>query len=124
MFSSPPPRRPCQLHLACSNGCIDSVEYLLSTPGINVTPEDRYRNTPLVDAIRHKHKDVQALLRAANSQLGEVDIDIKLNFAAEANDIESLQTLYLNGADFNKGDSLLRTPLHSAPPRLPAALRQ
>lgn len=102
------------LHLACSNGCIEAVEYLLSIPGINVTPEDRYRNTPLVDAIRHHHKDVQALLRAAGSKLGEVDIDIKLNFAAESNDLETLQTLYTNGADFNKGDSLMRTPLHVA----------
>ena len=35
------------LHLAASNGCMDALCFLLSCHGIDPSPEDRYRGTPL-----------------------------------------------------------------------------
>merc|ERR1712203_1173758 len=47
--------RRTALHLAASEGHGAVVEFLLDIPGIHISPRDRLGNTPLDDAIRHRH---------------------------------------------------------------------
>ena len=54
-------------------------------------PLDGSGNTPLMDAIRHGHKEVQAALRAAGGSLGQANVADKLLKAAAENDLETLQ---------------------------------
>ena len=51
------------LHLACAEGQVDAVRYLLNQK-VRTTPEDRWGNTPLADAKRHNHDSVRKLLDA------------------------------------------------------------
>lgn len=50
------------LHLACSNGHYQIVKYLLESGLKRINPKDRYKNTPMDDAIRGNHTEVQQLL--------------------------------------------------------------
>ena len=50
------------LHLACSNGHFQVVKYLLESGLDNINPKDRYNNTPMDDAYRGKHSEIQNLL--------------------------------------------------------------
>ena len=106
--------RRTALHLAASNGCMESLRFLLSCEGINHTPEDRYLGTPLQDAVRHGNVEAQALLLAAGSRLGHMEVERRMCAAAAANDLATLQTLHRNGAAINSGDYMHRTPLHVA----------
>lgn len=51
------------LHLACAEGQLDAVRYLLDQK-VGTTPEDRWGNTPLADAVRHERDTVRKLLAA------------------------------------------------------------
>ena len=50
------------LHLAASNGHYRVAKYLLDSGLKNVNPLDRYKNTPMDDARRGKHIEIQSLL--------------------------------------------------------------
>ena len=52
------------LHLAASNGHLATVRWLLGH-GASVAPRDRFHHTPLDDAKRHAHREVEAFLHAA-----------------------------------------------------------
>ncbi len=56
------------LHLAAAEGKIKAVRFLLAK-GVNVNPKDRWGNTPLVDAKKHKHKEVIELLESKGGKL-------------------------------------------------------
>ena len=105
------------MHLAASNGCHEAIQYLLSCPGINVMCEDRVKGTPLMDAIRHKHRTAQEMLRAAGGKLSNSGLEAQMCEAAGNNDLDTLQTMQSNGADMNAGDDHFRTPLHIAASR-------
>ena len=49
------------IHLAAAEGHLGIVEYIVNQGG-NPAPKDRWNNTPLDDAKRHNHKDVQKFL--------------------------------------------------------------
>jgi glutaminase len=55
------------LHLAAAEGQLEAVVYLLDQ-GVMTEPKDRWSNTPLDDAVRHKQDEVVELL-AAQSQV-------------------------------------------------------
>ena len=57
--------RRTALHLAASNGHEETLQYLLAVPDINKSPVDMFEGTPLQDAIRHKHHNIQARARIA-----------------------------------------------------------
>lgn len=51
-------------HLACAEGWVEAVEFLLSR-GANLTARDRWKNTPYSEAKREKREDVVRMLEAA-----------------------------------------------------------
>lgn len=59
------------LHLACSEGRLGMVEYLLSCPCVDVNVVDRFGGTPLEDSIRSGHESASIIL----SQHGAVRAD-------------------------------------------------
>ena len=63
------------LHIACVNGHLDIVEYLVNKKGCSVTVEDVYGYTPLMLSLINKHwKMVDFLLCIApNSAINELE---------------------------------------------------
>jgi len=52
------------LHLACSNGHLNIVKYLIENCNIkNINLKDRWNGTPLDDAIREKHDNIVSYLK-------------------------------------------------------------
>lgn len=68
------------LHLAAAEGQLDSLIYLLNQ-GVHAEPLDRWQNTPLDDAVRHKRDSVIELL-ASQSQLATKASSIRSKHAA------------------------------------------
>ena len=124
------------LHLAAAEGREDVVQYFLEN-GAAVNLKDRWDGTPLDDAYRHGHKKVVKLLEAhggvrSNSAEGEnrlhdVGVDdaalssdtdsnavVELIYAASEGDVHAIQRLVARGAELDRGDYDLRTPLHLA----------
>ena len=123
------------LHLAAAEGRENVVQYFLDN-GAEVNPKDRWDGTPLDDAYRHGHKKVVKLLEAhggvrSNSAEGEnrlhdVGVDdasspetdsdavVELIYAASEGDVYGIQRLVARGAELDRGDYDLRTPLHLA----------
>lgn len=50
------------LHCAASEGQLEAVRYLIQASA-NIDVHDKYKNTPLNDAVRSMHDDVAAELR-------------------------------------------------------------
>jgi len=65
------------LHLAASEGHVDVVESLLALDA-NVNATDRMGFSPLVDACRHGHFQIQMMLRDAGGQLMGTDVSIAM----------------------------------------------
>ena len=63
----------------------------MAVQGINLGAVDGMGNTPLMDAIRHGHTEVQAALRAAGATLDSAQVADKLCLAAAENDLATLQ---------------------------------
>jgi glutaminase len=57
------------LHLACAEDQLDTVRYLLDQ-GVATSPKDRWGNTPLEDARKHKRKEIVSLF-AQRAQVRE-----------------------------------------------------
>ena len=74
------------LHLAASEGHVEVVEMLLYY-GANVNATDRMGFSPLVDACRHCHYQIQNMLRAAGGQL--LGMDVSVAIAEEFNSSKS-----------------------------------
>eukprot|EP00854_Cymbomonas_tetramitiformis_P004787 gene4787-5854_t len=103
------------LHLAASNGHLPCVQYLLELKAIDVNPEDRKGGTPLEDAVRHDHKEVQKLLGDKGGTFGSnTDVAAQLCEAAAKNDLDSLKTMYNSNVNLNITDYDNRSAIHLA----------
>eukprot|EP00164_Ancoracysta_twista_P003815 GFYU01005112.1.p1 GENE.GFYU01005112.1~~GFYU01005112.1.p1 ORF type:complete len:584 (-),score=219.80 GFYU01005112.1:42-1562(-) len=102
------------LHLAASNGHIEVVKQLVETYAVPINPIDRWKGTPLQDAIRHRHMDIAQYLRSRGGEMGETDTSVELCEAASICDMDALQNLVNNGVDLNAGDYDGRTAIHLA----------
>lgn len=102
--------RTC-LHLAACEGRVEIIKYILDQD-VDVNCLDRMGCTPLEDAIRHHHRDVQLLLREKGAVLNGHATAICE--AAASGDIDTIRTLISNGIDPNHGDYDGRTALHLA----------
>jgi len=58
------------LHLAASEGLMEVVKLLIEQGKADASPVDRWGGTPLDDAIRHKHSEVQAYIRERGGKQG------------------------------------------------------
>merc|ERR1711964_216612 len=50
------------LHVACENGHVNVVRYLLSLENIDPAPMDRWGMTPLQEAVKHGRHEICAML--------------------------------------------------------------
>jgi DNA-binding transcriptional ArsR family regulator len=105
--------RRSALHLACCEGHVEMVRYLLDA-GADVEAKDRFGGSPLDDAVRHGRTEIQALLRAHGARLRGDGYAIKICEAAAKGDLDTLAVLVENGVDTAVGDYDGRTALHLA----------
>ena len=59
------------IHLAASEGHLEVIEYLCLSGLRNISPIDKWNNTPLDDAIRGNFESVSAFLVSKNAKKGE-----------------------------------------------------
>lgn len=103
----------CALHLASCSGNETLVRSLLEKKA-DVNCKDRFKGTPLMDAVRHGHQNVQKILREAGGHLSGIEIAEDVCQAASVGDVDRIHTLILNGADPSIADYDNRTALHLA----------
>ena len=104
------------LHCAASEGRLECVRFLLeSSASLNI--QDKYKNTPRNDAVRHQHDTVAAELRrygAASVQLPGYEMGVLMcTFGFEGDKVQ-LERMLSNGVDVNISDYDKRTALHLA----------
>lgn len=71
------------LHLAASEGNLDMVRTMIEDIKVNVSPGDRFSGKPLDDAIRHKHSEIETLLKACGAEGGATATDASITVASE-----------------------------------------
>ncbi|XP_069063361.1 60 kDa lysophospholipase [Pleurodeles waltl] len=104
------------LHVACSEGLLPTVEYLLNN-GATVHAKDRFGNTPLRNAVKFRHMKVIELLRQTGAHLKWeelVDAGTELCSLAASGGVEGLAAWYLAGADMNQVGYDGKTPFQVA----------
>ncbi|KAL1925635.1 uncharacterized protein VTP21DRAFT_518 [Calcarisporiella thermophila] len=105
------------LHVACSDGHISIVEFLLLN-GASVHVRDRFNHTPLFDAVRSGNLAVVRLLRKAGAHFSDFELQEMTWFffnAVLAGDLETVQLIIEAGFDINSKSSIDgRTALHIA----------
>uniref|UniRef100_A0A8C6TJ21 asparaginase n=1 Tax=Neogobius melanostomus TaxID=47308 RepID=A0A8C6TJ21_9GOBI len=92
------------LHVACCEGNLKAVQYLLSQEA-TVYAKDRYGATPLANAVHFRHKEVVWLLRKTGAQFSRDELDeagTELCSLSASGDLESLEIWSLAGADLTK----------------------
>jgi ankyrin repeat protein len=111
-----PPRSDLRttLHIAAAEGHYPICEYLVLQGGL-VNSEDRFGNTPLVDAMANDQKEVCELLqRHGAKKLDRTAHIAAMCQAAGAGDLKTVKRLMSSGVDVNSSDYDFRTPLHIA----------
>ena len=102
-------RRRSAAHMAASNNHVDCM-VLLIKHWAKLNTYDAWAGTPLADAIRHDHLQMQDVLRKAGAKLKEVG----LCTAAAAGDLDTIRLMCDNGANINVTNYIGRTMLHLA----------
>ncbi|CAH3040637.1 unnamed protein product [Porites lobata] len=103
------------LHIACMEGNTEAVKFLLEH-GASTQVKDRFKSSPLDDAIKFRHKEIVKILRKAGAHLMKTSIEtaVELCRLAAKNRVEDLHMWQLANVDFNCCDYDKRTPLHVA----------
>ncbi|XP_055589321.1 L-asparaginase isoform X2 [Uranotaenia lowii] len=103
------------LHVACSEGNLEVVQFLLQN-GAAVHIRDRYDRTPLMDAILNdQHQIIRLLIKCGAHLTGSIrTIGDNLCNAAARNLLNRLESYRIAGADLTQEDSSGRTALHVA----------
>ncbi|KAJ7369304.1 hypothetical protein OS493_039898 [Desmophyllum pertusum] len=103
------------LHIACVEGNSEAVKFLLQH-GASTQVRDRFKSSPLDDAIKFRHKELVKTLRKAGAQLMKTSMEsaVELCRLAAKNRVEDLLVWQLAGVDLNACDYDKRTPLHVA----------
>eukprot|EP01080_Neovahlkampfia_damariscottae_P010211 gene10211-2631_t len=104
------------LHLAASEGQLEVVKYLIKK-GADINAADRFRNTPIQDALRAGHNEVVSLLksRGGTSELPTIKKMASLMSAIQNGNLTKVKNLILVSPDLiDASDYDNRTPLHIA----------
>lgn len=102
------------LHLAASEGHIEAVELLIDLPDINLSPKDRLGNTPLDDAMRHKHVQVRRLLQQCGAKMGDSNLGVVLCEHGFRDNGDAIHELFDSQISLDVADYDNRTCLHLA----------
>ena len=117
--------RRTPLHLATCSGSVECVNLLIDS-GVQINPRDRWGNTPLDDARRHKLDEVAKLLisrghpetthkAAADMLIDLALVPTRLCHCAASGDLEELTSLLKEyPTEVSVGDYDQRTALHVA----------
>jgi len=113
--------RRTALHLACSEGQLEAVRFLIEQASADPSPIDRWGGTPLDDSIRQEHHPVAIYLKSKGAKLGATarirlaNLAADLCAAAHEGDVARLRMLVKEDkADPNMGDYDRRRALHLA----------
>ncbi|KAH9496178.1 hypothetical protein Btru_012210 [Bulinus truncatus] len=103
------------LHVACRQGHINVVHYLLNH-GVSVHIKDYKKETPLIDAVEGCHLEIIRLLvqTGATMPLTSTAVAVRMCSAASDNDVKLVQAWVTAGANPDWHDYDDRTPLHVA----------
>jgi len=102
------------LHAAAGEGMVECSRMLLKL-GADVNAKDAWDGTPLDDAIKNNHKEVEKVLLGAGGKLGNLKVSAKRLFVAvAAEDIGSIESIINGGTPVDSVDADSRTPLHHA----------
>ena len=96
-------------HMAASRNSVTSMRLLIKD-WAELNTFDDWAGTPLADAIRHEHVDMQDVIRKADGHVKEVG----LHAAAAAGNLEAIRLMCDNGADINVVNDIGRSMLHLA----------
>ncbi|KAL2742327.1 L-asparaginase isoform X2 [Vespula maculifrons] len=102
------------LHIACCQGNLNIVQELLKM-GANVNMKDRFRRTPLIEAIENDHHETINILLEHGAKLDKDNIGNKICDVIGSGNLRRLQSFLI--ADPNASqtmDTSGRTPLHLA----------
>jgi len=113
--------RRTALHLAASEGLLETIHFLIEEAGADHSPIDRWGGTPLDDAMRQGHHSAAVCLKSKGGKLGatapsrEHNLAADLCAAAHSSDMARLRMLVKDShADVNLGDYDRRCALHLA----------
>jgi ankyrin repeat protein len=85
--------RRTALHVAASEGHLQTVQYLIETWGAKIHRSDRWGGSPLDDAHRHRHLEVVKYLRQRGAATGSGNRVTNLIQAAAEGDLDEVQML-------------------------------
>jgi len=102
-------RRRSAAHMAASRNSVKSIKLLIKH-WVKLNTFDAWAGTPLADAIRHEHVEMQDVIRKAGGRLKEVG----LCTAAAGGNLEMIKLMCDNGADINTVNGIGRSMLHLA----------
>jgi len=103
------------LHLAACAGHFAVLKTIMAArPTININPLDRWKQTPLSEALSHNHPEAAAMLRDAGGVIVDKKKGHALCAAAAKGDIAALCALRDAGTDVATADYDGRTALHLA----------
>uniref|UniRef100_A0A8C5THP5 Ankyrin repeat domain-containing protein 7 n=1 Tax=Malurus cyaneus samueli TaxID=2593467 RepID=A0A8C5THP5_9PASS len=108
------PVRKTPLHLACTNGHADVVQFLIEKK-CKLNPCDKFNKSPLMKAVEHQHTDCAAILleHGANHDHKGAGGNTGLHLAVMVSRVSSGAVLE-HGADINAKNELGYTPLTTA----------
>jgi ankyrin repeat protein len=102
------------LHLAVCENHIEMVKFLVVEIKMNVNCFDRFRMTPLQDALTYGNFEICKILRDNGATICDSQIASEVCEAAAVGDLKTLMRLDSTGVDLNIGDYDGRTALHLA----------
>jgi len=102
------------LHIAAANGHSAVVKFLVKDRRVNINAVDRFKVTPLADALKNKCKEVVEILKRNGGTTVNSNYGSTLCEAAAKGDVAKLEELRDCGVDLATGDYDGRTALHLA----------
>jgi len=103
----------CALHVAASEGQLQVVELLIEMRA-NVNAVDRFKNTPMHDAIRSGNTAIIDMLKESGGSIGREGVAAAMCEAASSGDTRQLGLLLQTGVHVDEADYDKRTALHVA----------